>query len=28
LVARDPRAYRAMIDGLEAHGVRLVRQPA
>jgi lysine 6-dehydrogenase len=28
LVARDPRAYRAMIDGLEAHGVRLTRTAA
>jgi saccharopine dehydrogenase-like NADP-dependent oxidoreductase len=26
LVARDPRAYRAMIEGLEAHGVRLDRR--
>ena len=27
-VARDPRAYRAMIEGLEAHGVRLGRTRA
>jgi saccharopine dehydrogenase-like NADP-dependent oxidoreductase len=26
LVARDPRAFRAMIDGLAAHGVRLDRR--
>ena len=27
-VARDPRAYRAMIDGLAAHGVKLDRRAA
>jgi saccharopine dehydrogenase-like NADP-dependent oxidoreductase len=27
-VAKDPRAYRAMIAGLEAHGVKPVRRPA
>jgi hypothetical protein len=26
-VAKDPRAYRAMIAGLEAHGVKPVRRP-